>query len=93
MGDGVSDKIGPGDLVCLICPSPCCGSSVGVGRIFRVHELRNGNGTCEYCHHRSISKHAVDVMEYGAQLNRLIKINPLVEQSSATTDKEIPCLT
>jgi hypothetical protein len=68
-----------GDLVMVVKPTTCCGSSNSIGRVFKVLRSENMFSKCNHCGDLKEELHAVQSMQgswYGYSLTRLIKINP-----------------
>lgn len=77
-----------GDLVMVVKPSPCCGNTSAIGRVFRVLEERiSGKGMCIHCYSISTGDRALigDINRY-VLFTRLIKIDP--PEDSAAMERE-----
>lgn len=88
----MTEPIKKGDLVMVVKPTPCCGNAGSLGRVFRVGSLRAFTGWCLRCGLRGDP--SVDValphrsLE-GAQLSRLIKIDPPALPEGVETTKGV----
>jgi hypothetical protein len=84
-----------GDLVMVVKPAPCCGSTKNIGKIFKVTELSAG-GICSCGALTKINEKCArtgDMTKNGLhisyQVNRLIKIDPPSLPETIETEKEL----
>lgn len=83
-------SIKAGDLVMVVRPSPCCGNSAEVGRIFMARRISSGPGYCKHCGDVRIVSYAAPRLTGGAiEFSRLKKIDPLAEGDSLSTRKDL----
>lgn len=70
------DVIRPGDLVMIIKPSTCCGSSKRLGKVFTAGEVSGGAWRCSGCGAWDDSVTVNHPPNDWVELSRLKKINP-----------------
>jgi hypothetical protein len=79
-------EIKKGDLVMLVRPQPCCGSSAELGKIFTVADIFLSKAhKCAQCGYVTASVvalhgHIKDGLPVGSLLSRLKKIEPPTDQ-------------
>lgn len=83
--------IAVGDLVQVVKPKPCCGSTASMGQIFRVANIRGGDwvlGPCWHCRADLCVPHAQDPADgLWAEISRLKRIPPLSELEGQRTEE------
>jgi len=78
-----------GDLVQVVRPAPCCGSTESIGKIFRVTGLASGDG-CYYCQNSSKTYQlALGGWKHGTKIVRLKRIPPLSDLEGAVTQEKL----
>jgi hypothetical protein len=83
-------EIRVGDLVMVVAPKACCGSSKDLGHIYRVERILGGHH-CSTCGRFSAQPTAclggeIDGMPFGKPLARLKRIPPLTEPEHITEE-------
>lgn len=93
--------IGVGDLVMVVKPNLCCGSTARVGNIFRVTKITRGRNYCCQCHaiHENVEIAHTGAINNGVphryrrtgyQVERLKRIDPLSEPETIERKQEQP---
>ena len=87
----MSERIAVGDLVQVVKPTLCCGSTATLGYIFRVDNFYSGpHGPCWRCHRVGKEVLARRGKENdGWEISRLKRIPPLEELERETRKEEI----
>lgn len=86
----MTDQINPGDLVMVVKPTPCCGHSSGLGRVFRVSEVSRDLSRCTRCHAVFISTLASGANTMSGVLTSMLKkLNPPEREEIRETTKEL----
>ena len=84
----MSKKIKVGDLAVVVRPSPCCGNTLAVGKVFRVSRVATESGMCRNCESRSVDTHALGG-EYAYLVSRLKRIPPLDKLEGARSEEKL----
>ena len=88
----MSERIAVGDLVQVVRPTLCCGSTSTLGYIFRVDNFYSGPQGPRFCCHRRVDEEVLARREKeyeGWEISRLKRIPPLEELERETRKEEI----
>jgi hypothetical protein len=88
-GWSMSRPIQAGDLVMVVKPTPCCGSSKGIGRIFKVAVVDSDPNARCVCGKTSLAKKAWTEQDSGYFASCLIRIDPPAQDESVGTEREV----
>ena len=90
----MTDKtIRVGDMVVVIRPAPCCGSTSQMGLTFTVNSLLTGSAHCGHCLKLTPDTEKGVNGEYGNFfMSRVIKVNPDFKEKTTETNKELETL-
>lgn len=71
------ETIRPGDLVYVAKPTPCCGNTEGLGKVFTAGDIASNGRPCFYCGKRYIAKViGIPNSNFCIDVRRLRKIDP-----------------
>ena len=88
----MSEPIKVGDLVQVVRPSPCCGASEHIGKVFVVAWIDEAEGPCSWCGRDDLVKVIAGPEEYpddGYSFGELKRIPPIEELDDVKRDEEI----
>lgn len=88
----MNNDIKPGDLVMVVKPTPCCGATFSLGKLFVARETETKDAVCIGCGHRFDTHFRVLAHDGWRDGRRLKKIDPPAEGDSLPTraDLDIP---
>ncbi len=84
----MTDPIKPGDLVAVVKPLPCCGSTMGIGIVSTVYSISNIPIQCAVCGYTAIRTVATLKDDRLSPLPVLKKLNPPESEMSKETTKK-----
>lgn len=87
----MSEPIKVGDLVVVVKPTPCCGSTGAMGEFFRVGEIVVCEGSCNDCGVEGSPElcAVIEGEDEGAPLSILRRIPPLAELEGQRTEEDL----
>jgi hypothetical protein len=91
----VNKPISVGDLVCVVRGLPCCKTvSPWIGKFFTVTEIHTEPNICMHCGYDAMKTVAyngefnpISGRHWGISISRLIRIDPLSEPESTTSEE------
>jgi hypothetical protein len=79
-----------GDLVMVVKPAPCCGSTKAIGWTFVVSSIERRPGACLSCNAIvDDDMRAWGLKRWGILVSRLIRIDPPALPESVETEREV----
>lgn len=85
----MTERIAVGDVVWIAKPTPCCGNTGAIGRVFHVSEIKTASWPCNYCGKCRESRAAKVDSRYFVDTLRLKRIPPLSELEGQRTEENI----